>query len=173
MPPETEATYVFRAVRHEDFPCLAHWLSEPHVARWWDAADVELPAIALSMESAVPPMIVEWEGRPVAYLQTYDPHREADHPYRDQPKGTHGIDMAIGSPEDIGRGHGGRIVASLAARLFAAGTKRIIADPHPENTRAIRAYEKAGFRRLDQRHSLYGPAQLMALDAQIEETDTP
>jgi aminoglycoside 6'-N-acetyltransferase len=30
--------------------------------------------------------------------------------------------------------------------LFAAGAPAIGTDPHPENLRAIRAYEKAGFR---------------------------
>ncbi|PYE41514.1 aminoglycoside 6'-N-acetyltransferase [Rhizobium sp. PP-F2F-G20b] len=174
MSPEPGDLYVFRAVRLKDFPRLAQWLAEPHVMRWWDAAEVELAAIAQAMKTGeTQPMIVEWEGRPIAYLQTYDPHREADHPYRDQPVGTLGLDMVIGLPDDIGRGHGGKIAASLADRLFATGTKRIVIDPHPENSRAIRAYEKAGFRFIDQRHSLYGPAHLMALDAQIEETDTP
>ncbi len=174
MPPEPGGPYVFRALRHEDFPRLAQWFAEPHVARWWDAAEVELEAIAQAMKTGeAQPMMVEWEGRPIAYLQTYDPHGEANHPYRDQPAGTLGVDMAIGPPGETGKGHGGRIVASLAARLFAKGTRRIIIDPHPENSRAIRAYEKAGFRFVDQRHSLYGPAHLMALDAQIEETDTP
>lgn len=174
MSPEPGDPYVFRALRHEDFPRLAQWLAEPHVTRWWDAAEVELEAIAQAMKTGeTQPMIVEWEGRRLAYLQTYDPHREPNHPYRDQPVGTLGLDMVIGLPDDIGKGHGGKIAASLAARLFEAGTKRIVIDPHPENSRAIRAYEKAGFRFIDQRHSLYGPAHLMALDAQIEETDTP
>lgn len=174
MPPELGDPYVFRALRHEDFPELAQWLGEPHVTEWWGAVDVELAAIAQAMKTGeVMPMIVEWNERPIAYLQTYDPHGEAEHPYRDQPAGTLGLDMAIGLAEETGRGHGGRIAASLGARLFAEGTKRIVIDPHPENSRAIRAYEKAGFRFIDQRHSLYGPAHLMALDAQIEETDTP
>lgn len=182
MPPEPGDPYVFRALRHEDFPRLAQWLGGPHVTEWWGAVDVELAAIARAMKAQAmkaqamktgetKPMIVEWSERPIAYLQTYDPHGEADHPYRDQPAGTIGLDMLIGLGEETGRGHGGRIAASLAARLFAEGTKRIVIDPHPENSRAIRAYEKAGFRFVDQRHSLYGPAHLMALDAQIEETD--
>ncbi|KQS71937.1 aminoglycoside adenylyltransferase [Rhizobium sp. Leaf371] len=174
MPFEPGASYVFRPLRPADFPRLAQWLAEPHVRTWWDAVEDELDAIAKAMETGeTQPMIVEREGRPIAYLQSYDPHREADHPYRDQPAGTIGIDMAIGPPEEIGRGHGGRIAASFAARLFATGTMRIIVDPHPENARAIRAYEKAGFRFVDRRHSQYGPAHLMALDPQIEETDTP
>ncbi|KQS76064.1 aminoglycoside adenylyltransferase [Rhizobium sp. Leaf384] len=173
-PSEPDERYGFRRLHRADFPRLAQWFAEPHVRAWWGAAEVELEAIARAMETGeIQPMIVEWEGRPIAYLQAYDPHRERDHPYRDQPVATVGIDMAIGAPEDVGRGHGGGIALQFAARLFATGALRIIVDPHPENSRAIRAYEKSGFRFIDQRHSHYGPAYLMALDHQIEEMDTP
>ena len=42
---------------------------------------------------SVEPLIVELDGQPIAYLQSYDPHLEDDHPYQDQPFGTLGIDM--------------------------------------------------------------------------------
>ncbi|RUW85836.1 N-acetyltransferase, partial [Mesorhizobium sp. M1E.F.Ca.ET.063.01.1.1] len=42
--------------------------------------------------------------------------------------------------------------------------------PHPDNGRAIRAYEKAGFRAIGRRQSEYGDVVLMAVDA--AETDT-
>jgi aminoglycoside 6'-N-acetyltransferase len=174
MPPELRPAYVFRDVVPEDFPLLAQWFSEPHVAAWWDAAETELDAIARALRTRdMQPMIAEREGRPIAYLQIYDPHAEADHPYSDQPQGTLGIDMAIGPPEETGKGRGADIARRLAEEIFAKGTKRIVIDPHPDNSRAIRCYEKAGFRFIDQRDSIFGPAHLMALDAQMEETDTP
>ena len=174
MPPEPRASCVFRDVVPEDFPLLTLWFSEPHVAAWWGAAETELDAIAraLSTHEAQPTM-AEREGQPVAYIQIYDPHAKADHPYSDQPQGTLGIDMAIGPPEETGKGHGTDIMRRLAEALFAKGTKRIVVDPHPDNSRAIRCYEKAGFRVIDQRYSIFGPAHFMALDAQMEETDTP
>ncbi|TIP49436.1 MAG: hypothetical protein E5X56_35115, partial [Mesorhizobium sp.] len=42
---------------------------------------------------------------------------------------------------------------------------RVIIDPDPSNGRAIRAYQKAGFRAIDRRRSEYGDAVLMAIDA--------
>ncbi|CLP86098.1 Uncharacterised protein [Mycobacterium tuberculosis] len=47
---------------------------------------------------------------------------------------------------------------------------RLVIDPDPDNIRAIRAYEKAGFRYVDSRTTIYGPAYFMALDAN-QETD--
>jgi aminoglycoside 6'-N-acetyltransferase len=111
------------------------------------------------------PLIVELDGRPIAYIQSYDPHLEDDHPYQDQPFGTLGIDVSIGPPEVVGLGHGSRIVAAFAELLFEEGCPRVIIDPDPANRRAIRAYEKAGFTAFGERTSKFGPALMMARDA--------
>ncbi|APO65729.1 GCN5-related N-acetyltransferase protein [Rhizobium gallicum] len=165
--------YRFRDVCREDFPLLAQWLAEPHVARWWGEPSTELGSIEEAMTSEeTRPMIVELDGKPIGYLQSYDPHLEEGHPYQDQPKGTLGIDISIGIPELTDKGHGAAIIRQFTSELFADGAKRIVIDPDPENLRAIRAYEKAGFRYVDTRTSIYGPAHFMALDAP-EETDLP
>ena len=89
--------YHFRDVRREDFPLLRRWLAEPHVAKWWGDPDEELQGIEAAVTSAeTRPLIVELNGVPVAYLQSYDPHLEPEHPYQDQPAGTLGIDISIG-----------------------------------------------------------------------------
>jgi aminoglycoside 6'-N-acetyltransferase len=46
----------------------------------------------------------------------------------------------------VGLGHGSAFVRAHCERLFAAGAPAVGTDPHPDNARAIRAYEKAGFR---------------------------
>jgi aminoglycoside 6'-N-acetyltransferase len=47
----------------------------------------------------------------------------------------------------VGHGHGSAFVRTFADELLAAGTPRVVTDPDPANIGAIRAYEKAGFRR--------------------------
>lgn len=165
MPLDQAPRYRFRDVRREDFPLLGRWLAEPHVAKWWGEPAEELVGIEEAMMSVeTRPLIVELDGMPIAYLQCYDPHLEEDHPYQDQPPGTLGIDISIGDPNLTGRGHGSAIIRQFCAELFATGAARIVIDPDPENAQAIRAYEKAGFRFLDTRHSIYGPAHFMVLD---------
>ena len=41
--------------------------------------------------------------------------------------------------------------------LFEEGVPRVVIDPDPANARAIRAYEKAGFRAFDTRTSSMVP----------------
>ena len=150
---------------------MAHWLDEPHVAKWWgDDPQQALTDIEDHIDSiSVEPFIVELDGKPIAYLQSYDPHMEDGHPYQDQPFGTLGIDLSIGDPALIGKGHGPRMIDAFAAMLFEEGCPRVIIDPDPSNAAAIRAYEKAGFTAFDTRTSEYGPALMMARDATEEE----
>jgi aminoglycoside 6'-N-acetyltransferase len=49
--------------------------------------------------------------------------------------------------------------------FMAGGAPRVITDPNPRNSRAIRAYVKAGFKEIDRRITISGEALLMARDA--------
>ncbi|MDQ6434179.1 GNAT family N-acetyltransferase [Mesorhizobium sp. LHD-90] len=171
MPREPGIRYRFRPVTEKDLPLLGRWLREPHVAEWWDDPDEELAAIREHMDSiSVEPLIVELDGKPIGYLQTYDPHLEDGHPYADQPFGTLGLDLSIGEPELVGVGHGSALLRQFVDELFAEGAPRVVIDPDPSNIRAIRAYEKAGFSPVGERTSIYGHVMLMARDNEEIET---
>jgi aminoglycoside 6'-N-acetyltransferase len=169
---ESGSLYDFRPVTEKDLPMIAGWLAEPHVAEWWDDPETEIAGIRQHIDSiSVEPLIVELDGKPIAYLQSYDPHLEDDHPYADQPFGTLGIDLSIGRPELVGLGHGSAIVRQFVEQLFEEGVPRVIIDPNPANGRAIRAYEKAGFTPIDRRQSIYGDVVLMAVDAEASDAE--
>ncbi|MFZ0093370.1 MAG: GNAT family N-acetyltransferase, partial [Pseudolabrys sp.] len=91
--------------------------------------------------------IVVRETRPFAYLQSYNPAAWDNGGLGPQPAGTRGIDQFIGEADMLDRGHGSAFIRSFIDQLLTAGTPRVVTDPDPANARAIRAYEKAGFRR--------------------------
>jgi aminoglycoside 6'-N-acetyltransferase len=166
MPPERTAPYSFRPVTPEDLSLISVWLGRRHVAEWWDDGEGGLAEIRQALtDPATRPQIVALDDRPIGYIQSYDPHLEEGHPYQDQPQGTLGIDQFIGEPDLVGLGHGSRFIAAFVDGLFRQGAARVVTDPHPANDRAIRAYQKAGFRSFDTRHSVYGDVLLMACDA--------
>jgi aminoglycoside 6'-N-acetyltransferase len=121
------------------------WRARPQVSEWWGSPDSEDPAEALD-DPHVAAWIVELDGRPFAFAQDYDPHAWDPHPFSHLPPGSRGIDQYIGEPDMLGRGHGSAFVLQHCRGLFAAGAPAIGTDPHPDNVRAIRAYEKAGFK---------------------------
>jgi len=58
-------------------------------------------------------------------------------------------------------GHGSAFIRAFVDDLIAAGTPRVVTDPDPANRRAIRAYEKAGFRQEREVDTPDGRALLM------------
>jgi aminoglycoside 6'-N-acetyltransferase len=170
---EPASRYAFRPVTRADFPLLADWLALPHVTRWWADPERGLKEIEEHLTSvSVEPFIILLDDEPIGYMQSYDPYKEADHPYQDQPVGTLGIDQFIGKPDLIGRGHGPRLIDAFTRQLFANGAPRVVIDPDPANAAAIRAYIKAGFHVVGPRVSIHGPALLMARDAH-DQTSNP
>ena len=139
--------YDFRPLSAADLPLVARWLGAPHVAQWWPDSG-QLQRICAHLDDpSIDLFLVHADDRPIGYLQCYDPHAETDHPFADRPPGTRGIDQFIGEADMIDRGHGSRLTRAFVERLFAAGAPRAVTDPDPANLRAVRAYEKAGFRR--------------------------
>jgi aminoglycoside 6'-N-acetyltransferase len=160
------SAYAFRTVSTADLPLLRGWLERPHVREWWGEPDRGLARIAENIDDpTIDVFVVSYRDIPIAYQQSWDPHAEANHPCRDQPHGTRGIDQFIGEPDFIGRGHGSAFIRVFVERLFGAGAPRVITDPNPRNTRAIRAYAKAGFRPIDTRVTVSGETLLMGCDA--------
>jgi aminoglycoside 6'-N-acetyltransferase len=158
--------YSFRPFTAADLRLMQTWLGAPHMRRWWGEAEPALAELRQAIEEdSTHPFLILIDGHPVGYIQSYDIHAEPDHPYRDQPAGSVGIDLSLGESDLLGVGHGPRIIEAFVARLFAAGAPRIVIDPAPDNERAIRAYEKAHFRIADRRTtSEYGDAVLMVRD---------
>ena len=137
-------TYAFRPMTAADLPMVRAWIATEPVAPWWEDGDDLEEGLA---GADVRQWIVSVEGRPFAYIQDYDPHAWPGHHFGFLPAGSRGIDQSIGVPELLGRGHGSAFIRQHVDRLLADGAPAVGTDPHPDNARAIRAYEKAGFAR--------------------------
>jgi aminoglycoside 6'-N-acetyltransferase len=114
------------------------------VVEFWGPPEGEPAAEALD-DPRIAAWIVEHRGRAFAYAQDYSPHDWDPHPFAHLPPGSRGIDQYVGEPDMIGRGHGSAFVRLHCEHLFAGGAPAVGTDPHPDNKRAIRAYQKAGF----------------------------
>jgi aminoglycoside 6'-N-acetyltransferase len=157
-------TYDFRLMSVDDLALVRHWLATPHVRQWWtDAEEFELENGAIG-DPAVQQFIVAAGGRPFAYLQCYDQSRCLENGLGRHPPLTRGIDQFIGESDMVDRGHGSAFVRAFVDDLLSAGTPRVITDPNPANARAIRAYEKAGFRKDCELDTPDGRALLMIRD---------
>ncbi|QQS41899.1 MAG: GNAT family N-acetyltransferase [Acidobacteriota bacterium] len=157
-----EAGVGFRRLEESDFPLLLEWLLLPHVREWWDEGEhtIEMVREAYGPEPGV--------SRFIGLLS--DPDRRFPVPfgffqYYRIDKETVGIDQFIGVPELVGKGLGTTAVRRFSEMIFGEiAPSRITLDPHPDNRRAIRCCEKAGFRHLKTETVANGePAYLMEL----------
>jgi aminoglycoside 6'-N-acetyltransferase len=140
-PELTGARVRLRPGDEQDVPVLCAILAEPEVACWWGDPD---PASAVAAglrgddESVL--LVVEAAGQVIGGIQY---HEENDPMYRHA-----GIDIYL-SARGQGQGLGTEAVGLLARYLCEQrGHHRLTIDPAADNHRAIRCYEKVGFRRV-------------------------
>ena len=143
-------------MREDDLGVLHKWLNEPHVVEWWQGERPSLEEVRehyrprVLAQQNVTPYIGLLDGRPFAYAQSYVALNSGDGWWEEETDpGVRGIDQSIGDPALLGGGLGTQLVQELVDRLFGDPlVTKIQTDPAPGNRRAIRCYEKAGFRRV-------------------------
>jgi aminoglycoside 6'-N-acetyltransferase len=157
--------YAFRPMSAGDLPTIKRWLETPHVSEWWHDPAEQFELVSGDLDHPdMAQFIVGVDGWEFAYLQCYN--LSAWHTgLGPQPDGTRGLDQFIGEVDMLGCGHGAVFVRAFADRLLVAGTPRVVTDPDPANGRAIRSYEKAGFRRDRLVETPDGMALLMIRDS--------
>jgi aminoglycoside 6'-N-acetyltransferase len=138
--------YAFRPMSTDDLPTIRRWLETPHVSEWWHDPAEQFEIVSGDLDHPdMTQFIVAADGQEFAYLQCYN-LSAWDSGFGPQPDGTRGLDQFIGEASMLGCGHGSAFVRAFADGLLVSGTPRVVTDPDPANTRAIKAYEKAGFR---------------------------
>lgn len=128
-----------RPSTEDDLDELAQWFADPEVFRWWGGQPLSRNDVAAKYTGRrcprVESFIVESLGQPIGYIQ-----------YHLEGPGQAGLDMML-LPLFRGRGLGPRAARILVGHLRSArGWTDVTVDPARDNVRAIRGWEKAGFR---------------------------
>jgi aminoglycoside 6'-N-acetyltransferase len=137
-----------RPARPSDWDVIRRWLARPEIQDWWgplSQTEAEVN-IALHSEQAICRIIVI-DGLPIGYAQAVDAAIwGADLP-QDLEPGTWDLDLFIASEEQRGKGAGQRALSLLKDEVFSTTLAvAVCVFPSIKNERAVRAYEKAGFK---------------------------
>jgi aminoglycoside 6'-N-acetyltransferase len=125
-----------RPATEADVPRMSAIASEPTVAPWWLDTDEDSVREEFLREASGA-WVIQYEGEVVGaieYWETLEPH------YRYA-----SIDLMLDEAHQ-GRGLGTDALRTAARWLLAKGHHRLTIDPSVENARAVRAYEKVGFK---------------------------
>ena len=148
-------TIGFRRLAPEDLQQVFLWLIRPHVARGYASAPSSFMETVAKFgprtrdDNVVRAYIVNVDGHDAGYIQAYDVASFSDYAERVQCEpGTWCMDLFIGAADFLHRGVGARVIDRFVREVvFAAGASACIAGPGEGNVAAVRAFEKAGFRR--------------------------
>lgn len=138
-----------------DYNLLAKWLANPQVSQFYGEESNLKNVIAkysprAKGEDYVTPCIILHRKVPIGYMQYYEltPKDRREYDF-DQRNKIYGLDLFIAQMKYRNRGIGTSLLKSTTQYLFRTlQANAIITDPHVENTRAIRVYEKVGFRKI-------------------------
>jgi len=137
-----------RPASRADWGLIRGWLQRADIEAWWGprtATEAEVN-IALGSRHALC-RIIEADGVPVGYAHAVDATAWGEELPQDLPPGTWDLDLFIASEEHRGKGVGQAALAELKQEVFGTTlATAVCVFPSIRNERAVRAYEKAGFR---------------------------
>ena len=134
----------FRPIAEADLPGLFRWRTDPGVAQFYGEPPKSAESLREYLEGNVNPVwrfIIESASGDVGHIQYYHDYPGDDFSW------SAGIDIYIGEARDRERGVGTEAVRTMLQYLFESkGLHIVTIDPEVDNKRAIRCYERAGFR---------------------------
>jgi RimJ/RimL family protein N-acetyltransferase len=146
----------FKKLKQNDLNLLRNWLNSPHVHEFYDkdktntVEDVEKRyAPKIKGEKPMDCYFVLFGDKPVGYIQKYFvndwPELGDSLDYDDT---VVSVDLFIGDSEYMGKGFGSLMLLEFIKQVVFADPKvtMCMIGPEPSNKRAIRAYEKVGFK---------------------------
>lgn len=145
-----------RLLELKDDSLLAKWLSDPSVLKFYEGRDnaFDLEKVHekfYDREPGVVRCIVEFDQTPIGYIQYYqvDSDERELYGYTEVADVIYGMDQFIGEVTYWNNGIGTLLVNSMVEFLVKQNhADRVVMDPQTWNERAIRCYEKCGFKKM-------------------------
>ncbi len=143
-----------RKLEQKDSPLLAKWLSDPRVLEFYEGRDNPFDQDKVKKEFYDPndyvnKCIVAFEGSEIGYIQFYLLEEDTKREYGYGDEVIYGIDQFIGEAAYWNKGLGTLLVTSMANFLLVQKkADLVVMDPQIRNARAIKCYEKSGFKKV-------------------------
>ncbi|MET3549542.1 aminoglycoside 6'-N-acetyltransferase [Paenibacillus favisporus] len=144
-----------RKLEAGDADHLVRWLSDPRVLEYYEGRDrphdMAMVQEHFYRDDQIEACIIQLDDRDIGYIQYYhvDPEEREVYGYGEGDGRIFGMDQFIGEPDCWNRGIGTRLIQGMVSYLTnTLQADKIVMDPQTWNARALRVYEKCGFRKI-------------------------
>jgi RimJ/RimL family protein N-acetyltransferase len=169
----SEFGFTFQPVSSKDRPLIHEWLGQPHIREWLHGPGLDNTLQDLDQSFTGSGAFGHWmafDGEvPFAYLLTSPVEVEDEWRRWCVSQGRAiTLDVLICEPSYLGRGVGAPMIHRFLEERFPE-VSEVLIDPEESNTRAVRAYEKAGFKVVGEFIATWHPVRhlMMRLDRLI------
>ncbi|MCH1626867.1 GNAT family N-acetyltransferase [Ferdinandcohnia quinoae] len=143
-----------RKLELKDNVLLAKWLSDSKVLQYYEGRDnpfdvEKVNEVFFAEDDAEVKCIIEYEGKEIGYIQFYQLDEKTRKTYGYENEIIYGTDQFIGEVEYWNKGIGKDLINAVVTYLIEEKlANRVVMDPQVWNERAIRCYEKCGFKKV-------------------------
>lgn len=178
----------FSQLNDSDFPLLLAWLESPHVKKWWDQDviyTIDLVkekfgrhthglTISNNSNNKTYAYIISVNDEKIGYIQAYNARDFSEENGLDL--GTIsgsicGVDLFIGKANFLNKGIGPKILNEFEKQILVPHFDWCLIDPAKENTAAIKAFAKAGFKLCEQLQTKSNFWMIKAISSQLIEVN--
>lgn len=131
----------FRKLTTDDYPLLLEWLQRPHVKQYWNDGDDTLKKVIkhYALDNAEAKYLIAMQdGQDIGFYQ-----------YCYGENNNIGIDMFLANAQQLSQGLGTKCLLQFIKLVGQSEVCiAVTVDPHPNNPRGIKCYEKCGFKHI-------------------------
>lgn len=158
-------SFTFKLLTPQYFMLLFNWFQQDYIAQLWvepkEWQEFEKSWQEKIKQPGVFKFLAYIDQEPVAYIH-YFRVNDTDRSYFpgvDIPQHSIGLDLFIGNPAYLNKGLGAQLIKEFIqfVQTLEPQCTTIIIDPAPDNIRAIKCYEKVGFKKIGLFATPYGP----------------
>ncbi|HQS84696.1 MAG: hypothetical protein B7Y25_07205 [Alphaproteobacteria bacterium 16-39-46] len=155
----------FERLQESHFPLLLNWLDAPHVKTWWDSDIQWTPELVLEKYGGyvlgikreegilkkIQAFVISGNHQPIGYIQLYNAYDfQRGSSLEGFPDALAAVDFFIGEKDFLGRGLGSDVLKKFLETFCKNDYSTIFVDPDHRNVAALRTYEKAGFKKVEE-----------------------